>query len=149
MIPTTSVRNPRESSRELKVEFAIDLHWVGVAILAYFLVELAFQAWPVALLQPAWLDIMIGFLVSRGITPLTGALLVAAASVLNPQSKPLANCAELLQTRKQESTQFLTQASRAVEAIRKANTPTELRRVYKQVPGNRRHFPSRFPNHSQ
>ncbi|MCP9798185.1 hypothetical protein [Cyanobium sp. Lug-B] len=171
MTPTTSIRNSRDSSRELQVEFAIVLHWVGVAILAYFLVELAFQAWPVALLQPAWLDVMIGFLVSRGITPLTGALLVAAASVLNPQSRPLANRAvllrrlaswvalgylllipvqiysgaKLLQTRKQESTQLFTQASRAVEAIRKANTPADLRRAYEQVPGNKVPLPDPLP----
>ncbi len=171
MTPTTSVRNSRESSREPQVEFAIVLHWVGVAILAYFLVELAFQAWPVALLQPAWLDVMIGFFVSRGITPLTGVLLVAAAAVLNPQSKPLANRAELLrrlaswvalgylllipvqiysgvkllQTRNQESTQLLTQASRSVEAIRKANTPAELRRAYEQVPGTKAPLPESFP----
>lgn len=171
MTTTTSVRNSRESSRELQVEFATVLHWVGVAILAYFLVELAFQAWPVALLQPAWLDVMIGFLVSRGITPLTGVLLVAAAAVLNPQSKPLTNRAELLrrlatwvalgylllipvqmysgakllQTRTQQSTQLIGQASRAVEAIRKANTPAELRRAYAQVPGNKAPLPESFP----
>ncbi len=171
MTTTSSVRNSRESSREVQADFATVLHWVGVAILAYFLVELAFQAWPVALLQPAWLDVMIGFLVSRGITPLTGVLLVAAASVLNPQSKPLATRAELLrrlatwvalgylllipvqiysgvrllQTRNQESTQLLTQASRAVEAIRKAETPAELRRAYAQVPGNKAPLPEAFP----
>ena len=171
MSPTTSARNSRESSRELQVEFAIVLHWVGVAILTYFMVELAFQAWPIALLQPAWLDVMIGFLVSRGITPLTGVLLVAAAAVLNPQSKPLANRAELLrrlaswvalgylllipvqiysgakllQTRNQESNQLFSQASRAAEAIRKANTPAELRRAYEQVPGNKAPLPESFP----
>lgn len=171
MTPTTSVRNSRDSSRELQVECATVLHWVGVAVLAYFLVELAFQAWPVALLQPAWLDVMIGFLVSRGITPLTGVLLVAAAAVVNPQSKPLTNRTELLrrlaswlalgylllipvqmysgakllQTRTQQSTQIIGQASRAVKAIRNSNTPAELRRVYAQVPGDKAPLPESFP----
>jgi len=114
---------------------------------------------------------MIGFLVSRGITLLTGVLLVAAAAVLNPQSKPLTNRAELLrrlaswvalgylllipvqmysgakllQTRTQQSTQLIGQASRAVEAIRNANTPAELRRAYAQVPSDKAPLPESFP----
>ncbi|MCP9859535.1 hypothetical protein KBZ33_13830 [Cyanobium sp. Cruz-8D1] len=147
------------------------MHSAGVAILAYFLVELIFQAWPVALLQPAWLDKMIGFLVSRGITPLTGAILVAGASVLNPHSKQLASRAtllrrlaswvamgylllipvqiysgvKLLQARKQESSQLIAQAASSVEAIRKATTPAELRRAYEQIPGNKPALPEQLP----
>jgi len=81
-------RNPQESISRSELrnhEFALVLHWVGVALLAYFLADLAFQAWPVALLKPMWLDQMSGFLVSRSTTPLPGALFVAAASELDPR----------------------------------------------------------------
>ena len=55
---------------------------VGAALLASFLLDLALQAWPLALFKPAWLDQMTGVLVNRGLTPLTGSLLVAAAPVV-------------------------------------------------------------------
>jgi hypothetical protein len=52
---------------------------------------------------------------------------------------------KLLQARKQESTQLIAQAARSVEAIRKANTPAELRKAYEQVPGNKSPLPEQLP----
>jgi hypothetical protein len=171
MMPSAIPQDSREQSRKQHAEFAWVMHWVGVAILAYFLIDLVFQAWPVALLQPAWLDRMIGFLVSRSLTPLTGVLLVAGASILDPHSTPLANRAtllrrlaswvavgylllipvqiysgaKLLQARKQETNQLVAQAARSAEAIRQSTTPAELRRAYEQLPGNKAPLPEQFP----
>jgi hypothetical protein len=79
MMPSAIPQDSREQSRKQHAEFAWVMPWMGVAFLTYFLIDLVFQAWPVALLQPAWQDRMIGFLVSRSLTPLTGVLLVAGA----------------------------------------------------------------------
>lgn len=76
--------------------FALVLHWVVLALLAYSLVALAFPAWPVGLLQPLWLEQMTGILMSRSTTPLLGALFVAAASGINARSTTLARRSTLL-----------------------------------------------------
>lgn len=165
---------PMESSGltgHQKHEFAWVLHWVGVALLASFVVDLASQAWPVALLQPAWLDRMNAFFVSRSITPLIGVLLVAGAGALDPQSKPIMSRAnvfrrlacwaaigylllvpvqiysgvKLLQAQQQQATQLLTQVSKAVEAIRKSTSEAELRNAYEQIPGQKQPLPEELP----
>jgi hypothetical protein len=140
-------------------------------MLAFFLVELALQAWPPAFLQPAWLDQMSGLLVSRGITPLTGALLLAAAPVVGPHSDRLANPArlvrrfarwvaigylllipvqlhagvKLLQEQKQQARQVFEQASGSTRAIRGATSEAELRQAYEQIPGPKPPLPAPLP----
>jgi hypothetical protein len=152
-------------------EFALVLHWVGLALLAYFLVDLAFQAWPVALLKPLWLDQMSGFLMSRSTTPLLGALFVAAATELDPQSASLATRSvllrrlatwvavgylflipvqiyagvKLLRAEQQEATQLLSKATQAISAIEASTTELELRRAYAQIPGATAPLPDQLP----
>jgi hypothetical protein len=152
-------------------EFALVLHWVGVSLLAYFLVDLAFQAWPVALLKPLWLDQMSGFLMSRSTTPLLGALFVAAASELDPRSTSLAKRSallrrlatwvaigylllipvqiyagvKLLRSEQQDAAQLLSQASRAMKAIEASTTEAELRRAFEQIPGAKEPLPEQLP----
>lgn len=144
---------------------------VGATMLASFLVDLVLQAWPLALLQPAWLDQMNGLLVSRGLTPLTGALLVAAGPVVSPKSDRLANRArllrrlatwvaigylllipvqlyagvKLLQEQKQQARQVLEQASRSIQAIRSSTNEAELRQAYEQIPGPKAPLPETLP----
>ncbi len=152
-------------------EFAIVLHWAGVALLAYFLVDLAFQAWPVALLKPLWLDQMSGFLVSHSATPLIGALLIAAASEVDHRSTVMAQRSallrrlatwvaigylllipvqiyagvKLLREQQQNAAQQLSQASRAMEAIQASTTDLQLRRAYEQIPGGKAPLPEQLP----
>ena len=154
-----------------KHEFSWVLHWVGVALLASFVVDLVSQAWPVALLQPAWLDRMNAFFASRSITPLIGVLLVAGAGALDPHSKPLTTRAnlfrrlaclvaigyllliplqiysgvKLLRAQQQQATQLLAQASKAIEAIRMSTTEAELRNAYEQIPGQKQPLPEELP----
>ncbi|WP_323206805.1 hypothetical protein [Synechococcus sp. BA-132 BA5] len=142
-----------------------------MALLAYFLVDLAFQAWPVALLKPLWLDQMGGFLMSRSTTPLLGVLFVAAASELDPSSTSLAKRAallrrlatwvaigyllfipvqiyagvKLLNAQQQEAAQLLAQANRAMKAIETSNTEDDLRRAYEQIPGAKPPLPEQLP----
>ena len=167
-------RNPQESISRSELrnhEFALVLHWVGVALLAYFLVDLAFQAWPVALLKPLWLDQMNGFLMSRSTTPLLGALFVAAASELDPRSTPLVKRSallrrlatwvaigylllipvqiyagvKLLRSEQQDAAQLLSQATQAVKAIEASTTEAELRRAFEQIPGAKAPLPEQLP----
>lgn len=152
-------------------EFAMVLHWAGVALLAYFLVDLAFQAWPVALLKPLWLDQMSGFLVSRSVTPLIGALLVAAASELDQRSAVMAQRSallrrlatwvaigylllipvqiyagvKLLREQQQNAAQQLSQARLAMEAIQASTTDLQLRRAYERIPGGKAPLPEPLP----
>lgn len=152
-------------------EFALVLHWAGAALLAYFLVDLAFQAWPVALLKPLWLDQMSGFLVSHSATPLVGALLIAAASEVDHSSKVMAQRStllrrlatwvaigylllipvqiyagvKLLREQQQNAAQQLSQASRAMEAIQASTTDPQLRRAYEQIPGDKAPLPEQLP----
>lgn len=152
-------------------EFALVVHWAGVALLAYFLVDLAFQAWPVALLKPAWLDQMSGFLVGRSATPLIGVLLIAAASEIDHRSTALAKRSahirrlatwvaigylllipvqlyagvKLLREQQQIATQQLTQARRAMEAIQASTTDLQLRRAYQGIPGEKAPLPDPLP----
>ncbi len=72
------------------------MHWVGVAMLGFFLVSVGFQAWPVALIQPAWMQKMTTALIGGGVTPLMGALLLAAAHVVDPEAEHLARRARLV-----------------------------------------------------
>jgi hypothetical protein len=152
-------------------EFAVVLHWAGVALLAYFLIDLIFQAWPVALLKPLWLDQMSGFMVSRSTTPLVGALCVAAASeidhrstVLRQRSALLRRLAtwvaigylllipvqiyagvKLLREQQQQATQLLSQATSAIEAIQASSTDLELRQAYERIPGEKAPLPEQLP----
>ncbi len=139
--------------------------------MAYFLVDLAFQAWPVALLKPAWLDQMSGFLVGRSATPLIGALLIAAASEMDHRSTVLAQRSallrrlatwvaigylllipvqiyagvKLLREQQQIATQQLSQARRAMEAIQASTTVAQLRQAYEGIPGNKAPLPEPLP----
>jgi hypothetical protein len=152
-------------------EFALVLHWAGVALLAYFLVDLAFQAWPVALLKPLWLDQMSGYLVSRSTTPLVGALFVAAAAEIDHRSTVLRQRSELLRRlatwvaigylllipvqiyagvkllreQQQEATQLISQATRAIEAIQASSTDLQLRQAYDSIPGQKAPLPEQLP----
>ncbi|WP_146134625.1 hypothetical protein [Aphanothece minutissima] len=152
-------------------EFALVVHWTGVALSSYFLVDLAFQAWPVALLKPAWLDQMSGFLVGRSATPLIGVLLIAAASEIDHRSTALAKRSaairrlatwvaigylllipvqlyagvKLLHEQQQIATQQLTQARRALEAIQASTTDLQLRRAYQEIPGDKAPLPDPLP----
>jgi hypothetical protein len=152
-------------------EFALVVHWLGVALLAYFLVDLAFQAWPVALLKPAWLDQMSGFLVGRSATPLIGVLFIAAASEIDQRSTALAKRSahirrlatwvaigylllipvqiyagvKLLREQQEIATQQLAQARRAMEAIQASSTDLQLRRAYQSIPGDKAPLPDPLP----
>jgi hypothetical protein len=152
-------------------EFAVVLHWAGAALLAYFLVDLIFQAWPVALLKPLWLDQMSGFMVSRSTTPLVGAVFVAAASEIDHRSTVLRQRSELLRRlalwvaigylllipvqiyagvkllrdQQQEATQLLSQATRAIEAIQASSTDLQLRQAYESIPGQKAPLPEQLP----
>lgn len=152
-------------------EFALVLHWAGMAMLAYFLVDLAFQAWPVALFKPLWLDQMSGFLVGRSATPLIGALLVAAASEIDHKSTALAKRSahirqlatwvaigylllipvqlyagvKLLREQQQNASQQLSQARSAMEAIQASSTDLQLRRAYERIPGDKAPLPEQLP----
>ncbi len=152
-------------------EFALAVHWAGFALLAFFLVDLVFQAWPVALLKPAWLDRMSGFLVGRSATPLIGVVLIAAASEIDHRSTALAKRsalirrlatwvaigyillipvqlyagAQLLREQQQIATQQLTQARRAMEAIQASTTDRQLRRAYLGIPGEKAPLPDPLP----
>ncbi len=152
-------------------DFALVLHWVGLALLAYFLVDLAFQAWPVALVQPLWLDQMAGFLISRSTTPLLGALFVAAAAEIDARSTVLARRStllrraaswvavgylllipvqiyagvKLLRQQQQDATQLLSRATQAMQAIESSSTEADLRRAYEQIPGEKAALPAQLP----
>jgi hypothetical protein len=165
---------PKESSDlvgQQKHEFAWTLHWVGVALLAYFFVDLCFQAWPVALLQPAWLDRMNGFLVSRGTIPLIGGLFAAGAAIVDSHSKEITNRANflrrfaswaaigylllvpiqvysgvmLLRGQQQQATQLLADATKSAEAIQQSTSEAELRMAYAQIPGSKEPLPEQLP----
>lgn len=171
-MPLTHNAQESMSRSELRShDFAQVLHWVGLALLAYFLVDLAFQAWPVALVQPLWLDQMTGFLMSRSTTPLLGALFVAAASEIDARSTALARRSallrraaswvavgylllipvqiyagvKLLRQQQQEATQQLSQAAKAMQAIKSSITDADLRRAYEQIPGEKAPLPERLP----
>jgi hypothetical protein len=152
-------------------EFALVIHWAGIALLAYFLVDLTFQAWPVALLKPAWLDQMSGFLVGRSATPLIGALFIAAASEIDHRSTALAKRSasirrlatwvaigylllipvqvyagvKLLREQRQIATQQLSQDRRAMEAVQASTTVLQLRQAYEGIPGNKSPLPEPLP----
>lgn len=152
-------------------DFALVLHWVGLALLAYFLVDLAFQAWPVALIQPLWLDQMTGFFISRSTTPLLGALFVAAASEVDARSTALARRSsllrraatwvavgylllipvqiyagvKLLRAEQQEAYKLLSQATQSIQAIKASSTEAELRRAYEEIKGAKAPLPSSLP----
>jgi len=171
MSPTSYSQESMSRSELRNREFALVLHWVGLALLAYFLVDLAFQAWPVAVLKPLWLDQMGGFLMSRSTTPLLGALFIAAASELDPQSASLAKRTalvrrlatwvaigylllipvqiyagvKLLRAEQQEAAQQLAQATQAMKAIEASTTEDDLRRAYEQIPGAKAALPEQLP----
>ncbi len=171
MSPARMSRDSMSRSEWRHHEFALVLHWTGVALLAYFLVDLAFQAWPVGLLKPAWLDQMSGFLVGRSATPLIGVLFVAAASEVDHRSTALAKRSEhvrrlavwvaigylllipvqiyagvkLLGEQQRNATEQLSQARRAMEAIQDSTTELELRRAYERIPGNKAPLPEQLP----
>jgi hypothetical protein len=152
-------------------DFALVMHWVGLALLAYFLVDLLFQAWPVALLQPLWLDQMIGFLMSRSTTPLLGALLIAAASEVDARSTSLASRSawvrraaswvavgylllipvqiyagvKLLRAEQQEASKLLSQATQSIQAIKSSSTEAELRKAYEGIQGAKAPLPAELP----
>ena len=161
----------QEFSGERRQEIAWVMQGVGAALLASFLLDLALQAWPLALFKPAWLDQMTGVLVNRGLTPLTGSLLVAAAPVVNGQSDRLANRAQLLRRfaswvaigyllliplqlyagvqllreQNQQTAQVLAQASRSSRAIQAATSEAELRQAYELIPGRKAPLPDTLP----
>ena len=163
------------ATAELKVlsnqriqDIAQVMHWVGVAMLGFFLVSVGFQAWPVALLQPAWLQKMTTALMGGGMTSLTGALLLAAAHVVDPEAEHLAQRARLvrrlaswvaigylllipvqlyagvqqLTEARRTQTKTIEQVREAVKAIEQSTTLEQLRKAYNRIPGRKPELPA-------
>ena len=157
--PTESQALTMESRRDI----ARLMHWVGVAILGSVLVTVLFQAWPVALIQPTWLQKMTNALLGSGVTALMGALLLAAAPLVDPQAERLARRARLarrlaswaaigyvllipvqlyagvkqLSETRRTQTRTIEQVRDAVKGIEESTTIEQLRKAYGQIPGRK------------
>jgi uncharacterized integral membrane protein len=145
------------------MELAWVVHWVGAAILGFFVVGVLYNSWPVALLKPAWMQTTSDLLVQSSFAFLIGALLMAAAAVLDPNNdvitkranlvRRLASWAaigylllipvqvyagvKLLQAQKQEQAELLSQVTAATNAIQKSTNLAELRQAYEKIPGTK------------
>ncbi len=162
--PTESQALTMESRRDI----ARLMHWVGVAMLGSFLVTVMFQAWPVALIQPTWLQKMTNALLGSGVTALMGALLLAAAPLVDPQAERLARRARLarrlaswaaigyvllipvqlyagvkqLSETRRTQTRTIEQVRDAVRGIEESTTIEQLRKAYGQIPGRKPQLPA-------
>ena len=78
-------------------QFSISIHWIGIAIIGYALIGLLFEAWPLALLKPEWLQKVNLAFMSSSIFFLGGFFLIIAASFVDPSSDLLAKRAKFAQ----------------------------------------------------
>ena len=146
------------------------LQWVGLALLGMFLTLLLASLWPVALLQPSWLQKGVDVTQNLGINALLGSLLLALAQLLDPQNdrlgrrvvlvRRLASWAalgfvllvplqaysgmRLLRERARNEAAELAQIERATRAIEAASTDAELRTAIGRLPGAPPNLPARF-----
>jgi hypothetical protein len=146
------------------------LQWAGISLLGIFLTLLASSAWPLALLQPAWLQKMSDIVQNLGVNALMGAVLLVLAQLLNPKEvaleqrvwlvRRLASWAAigfvlliplqaysgvtLLRERTRREGRELDQIEQATKAIEAATTETELRIAIGRFPGSPPNLPARF-----
>lgn len=146
------------------------LQWAGISLLGIFLTLLVSSAWPLALLQPAWLQRMGDVVQNLGVNALMGAVLLVLAQLLNPREValeervrlvrrlaswaaigfvlliPLQGYAEvtLLRERTRRESSELAQIEQATKAIEAARTETELRAAIGRFPGAPPNLPARF-----
>jgi len=146
------------------------LQWAGIALLGIFLTLLVSSAWPLALLQPAWLQKMSDIIQNLGVNALVGAVLLVLAQFLNPKEvaleqrvrlmRRLASWAAigfvlliplqaysgvtLLRNRTRQESRELAQIEQATKAIEAATTETELRTAIGRFPGSPPNLPARF-----
>lgn len=146
------------------------LQWTGISLLGIFLTLLIFSAWPVALLQPAWLHRVSDNVQNLAINALMGAVLLVLAQLLNPRHvalerrvrlvRRLASWAtigfllliplqaftgvRLLGERSEQENRELARIEQATKAIETATTEAELRTAIGRFPGGSQNLPARL-----
>lgn len=144
--------------------------WVGLSLIAYFIITILFEAWPIALLQPAWMQKMSNVLLRTSLAIAIGALLMACAPVVSPDDIALAKRANLvrriaswvailylllipiqiysgvnlIRAQEQQQAGQLAQAKKAIDAIQKSSDIEQMLASYNQIPGRKPALPSRF-----
>jgi hypothetical protein len=137
------------------------LQWAGIALLGMFLAQVVASAWPIALLQPAWLERMGEALQNLGVNSLVGAVLLVLARLLDQKHdtlerrvrlvRRLASWAalgfllliplqaftgvRLLGDRTRQENSELARIEQATKAIEAATTEAELRAAIGRFPG--------------
>ena len=79
--------NPSHSADRL--DLALRLYLVALALLAFFALTILNGALPLRLLDPAWFEAMVQLLLSQAFLPLVALVLLHLAVVLNPDSTRL------------------------------------------------------------
>jgi len=157
------------TSRKIQ-QFGRSIHWIGLSVLGYVLVAILYQAWPVALLRPEWLQKMSQALLSSSFFFLAGIILLSAAPLVDPTTDILAKRAKLaqraasglavlyiilipvqiyagvklLQKANQSQQNAINTSKKAVLSIQQSTTWAEVRQAYSQIPGRKPPIPSRI-----
>lgn len=145
------------------LDLASGLHWVGLAIIAIFIVDFSFKIIPLSPLDPKWLQKISGILMSNGVTPLIGAIFILVAPLADPDSEMLARNAwfvrqlstfaaigylslipiqiysgiGLVSIEKRSQEDVINRVQEAVKDIERSTTESQLRDAYALVPGKK------------
>jgi len=70
-------------------EVAIALSWAAILLFGLFLMGIVGSAWPVRLIDPAWIQSVSDKLLASGAIAMVGAVLLLLARLLDPYSQPI------------------------------------------------------------
>jgi len=167
LLEQTDVAYQEQASIRRIQQFGQSIHWIGVATLGYALIGFLFQAWPVALLKPEWMQKISQALTSSSFFFLGGIVLILAAPLFDPETQFLDKRAKLaqrvaswlailyllliplqvyagyklLQQSAQEQQTNLSNSQKAINRIQQASTWAEVRQAYSQIPGRKPPIP--------
>jgi hypothetical protein len=147
----------------LMIDLANSLSWIGIALIGFFITGVVFQIFPIRILDPAWLQKLGAVVITTGMTPMIGAVLILVAPLACPDFEALERRAwlvrrlailaaigyllmiplqahagsQILFARRQEQVEILNQVRSATKALQQSRSEPELREAYKLLPGQK------------
>ena len=145
------------------IGLADGVHSIGFVIIAFFVINVLSQIFPLSLFNPVWLQKASTTLMMNGVTPLIGAVFILISPLANPVSIGLENRAwlvrrlatfaaigylllipiqayaglKLMSLEKQKQEDILGRVQEAAEDIRNSRTAGQLRAAYELIPGDK------------